>query len=1151
MSTGPETPTAAVTAPPEDGWQQLRANLDQHIFFWIMLLIALYIFCFVPQVTNVWRQGPPVEGGWLTMTCYLIFLTFLIGFYLLSMFVVIRRFPAKWVQDWVEKLVSRRMEAWQKLGPRRFYHPSYVLAAITWRSPDLCCRWLVWTVSNPKSKKTVPMVALIILVAVLIGLSALVFGTRSDASRLYPLAGAFCQNMALLSLAAFAWLLMAIPPRMRGAPKPGEVWLHFGRFIAWLISTAAIGELLWLLAYSNWWDNLISYRLYSIWAIIQLLTTLVIAGLLIDRWHDSTDRWPVRQFAVVLLPLFIWLFTRSLPVSTADLDRHLTPDQVIVWRDMCKKSDDMKAEDDPREAAWHGRSNTKWFTYLNRRVQEVPEFEPVVIVAASGGGSRAAIFTALVLETLARTPTYKDPKTGKYAAIDNATGGAKQRTWADNVVLISSVSGGSLATAHHVERRRPQTPPESVPVSPHSHKRVLLNTEPEELKHWGLGYASELIKAHLDDPLAGFPVDLLRDYFAKEEDTRKNSKVAVEALEKAAPDLQKLLDTLLEERETKEEEMTPEDGSLPRDAEKLAEDVQKLTETIEALRRALALLEGYRSLKRCPNVKDPVGRWIWTSKAFDEMCIDFMAPITRGAMTPALDRGDALARFWTHRYQWYDCTNFSGYHGSLTDWNYDPDPGTGERRPAVVFNAVDVARGSRLMVGFPPLPSDFWNMIYQRGVTREVPRALNAPVSLARAVRMSSNFPYGFRAMEFQVPRADPESASKRFCGSSELDSIHVLDGGVVDNTGLDTVYEVLIALEHHADPKKRSPYLCDASDLLANLRRHGVCVLEIDAGAKPNTKLPARFNPFGGITEQSQAMENGGYSNADRAKQFYLKEIRRILSQKLDEPGQILTGGPTSLRDLEEGLRPTAFHHCFTCNHYQPGRAADPAIMTAWALGPRDKAEVVARCLPEVGMWDQQRIQMWDDISTRKKLVNRARQVARRRVLVDRLVTLDGVFEQLGRDLAELEGLGRSGEIVAPVRILRLRAQLGEAQKQLAPLIGDLDTVEDDKLRAQWTKLRQRISAVEQLLARFEDAQTPERRAQLRAKLNSDPDLGEHYQVWFKQFGTGLQEAEAAESKQVIAELQQEKLLNRQHKYDVTNRQGKEVEKKSSMREE
>ncbi|HEY7204571.1 MAG TPA: patatin-like phospholipase family protein [Methylomirabilota bacterium] len=70
----------------------------------------------------------------------------------------------------------------------------------------------------------------------------------------------------------------------------------------------------------------------------------------------------------------------------------------------------------------------------------VPETAPdlLVGVAISGGGSRAAIFAAAVLEALARTPV-KD------------AGG--QRSVLERVQYISSVSGGSLATGYFAARK--------------------------------------------------------------------------------------------------------------------------------------------------------------------------------------------------------------------------------------------------------------------------------------------------------------------------------------------------------------------------------------------------------------------------------------------------------------------------------------------------------------------------------------------------------------------------------------------------------------------------------------------------------------------------------------------------------------------------
>jgi hypothetical protein len=1127
MSTNSTAPDGTILAPRLTSLlRRLRANLDEHVFFWINLLIAFYVFFGVPQITNVWQQRPPFEGSTLTMIAYLIFLSFLIGFYGLSMFVVIRRFPARWVQDWVEGVVSRQMTRWQERGRRKFLLPTYWLATFTWRAPDLCSRWLVWAVSDPQRQQKAPILASFLFILALVGASGLVFGTRGHASRAYPLAGAFCQNMALLCLAAAVWLGFAIANRLRGAERPGEVSLYFGRFIAWLISTALIGELFWVLAYTQWQDNLVSYRLYTIWAIFQLLTTLVVIGLLIDRCHDATDLWPIRPVAVVLIPVVIWLFSRALPVKSSELDRHLTRDQIQLWEKILDRADG------PNSLAWHSHLNDKWFEHLNSRIDAVPRAQPVMIVAASGGGSRAAIFTALVLETLARTPTETN---APFLDDGLATG---QRTWADNVVLISSVSGGSLATAYHVAARPAFATPEKVRESPLGHGRMLLNTSSVELRTRAIEHAGELIAAFLDQPPEGFPVDLLHDYYANAERVRANREIATTALKSAAPALQKLLDDDQQERD-RYQKLLKDDPGLP-NAEALALKVVDVNEAIGAVRTALALLDGYESLQKPATA--PLGRWLWTSLAFDEMCVDFMAPITRGVLTPALDRGDALARFWTYRFNWYNCTNFSGYnHQSIDDWYYTPD------RPAVVFNAVDVARGSRLGIGFPPLPSDLWDAVYQRGVTREVPRALNAPISLARAVRMSSNFPYGFRAMEFQAPArstSDPAARLKPDKGPApEFNPIHVLDGGVVDNTGLDTVYELLAAMEYHAEPKNHSPYQARAAVLLANLRGHGVCVLEIDAGAKPNTQLPARFNPFGGALEQSQALENGGYSNADRAKQIYLKEIRRILSQRLDEePDQLLTGDKTWLRELEESLPPTALHYCIQCNHYHPGQGADPAIMTAWALGPRDKAEVVARFLPELGLWKARSVYLWQDIKESKDNVAHTRQVAQLHMLLDRVTALSGVFQKLSTDLGDLEKPIRDRGAITQDQVAKLRGQFLAAKKQIEPLAAAVGHEHDEALLKAWTDLDRQVKEDDKRLTQIENARTLDQRARLQAALKHDPMLVEQSQQSFGQIDSTLRSAERRVTQQVASQLHRRALPDPQLRYDQANRQAKQV---------
>ena len=78
-----------------------------------------------------------------------------------------------------------------------------------------------------------------------------------------------------------------------------------------------------------------------------------------------------------------------------------------------------------------------WLAHLKMRLDAIPEDGPVVFVAASGGGSRAALFTALVFEHLNRTPV--------------SCKGHPDYHIGDHLLLVSSVSGGTLASACYVD----------------------------------------------------------------------------------------------------------------------------------------------------------------------------------------------------------------------------------------------------------------------------------------------------------------------------------------------------------------------------------------------------------------------------------------------------------------------------------------------------------------------------------------------------------------------------------------------------------------------------------------------------------------------------------------------------------------------------
>jgi hypothetical protein len=89
----------------------------------------------------------------------------------------------------------------------------------------------------------------------------------------------------------------------------------------------------------------------------------------------------------------------------------------------------------------------------------------------------------------------------------------------------------------------------------------------------------------------------------------------------------------------------------------------------------------------------------------------------------------------------------------------------------------------------------------------------------------------------------------------------------------LDTIYELFSGLVIHA-ASQNSDYREPARDLLRDLQRRGVVILEIDAGAKPSEHLPR--GPLSGQTEPVQGLNNASYTNADRVKELYIKETRR-----------------------------------------------------------------------------------------------------------------------------------------------------------------------------------------------------------------------------------------------------------------------------------
>ncbi len=1078
----------------------LRNNLSSNVLSYAAFAAALRIFFGVDQVRNVWYQRPPIEGGFWMMAGYVVFLLFLFGYTLSSFFVVLRHFPIKAAQRGVRCWLSWARQARLQYGWRRWLHPGFWLAALPrlldwtagllvafaaqldgWLFLAFGLGWLLsafrlggWFLSvlglggwfSPAFGIEGGFLTGFGLGSATLLLLVLVFGFRRAAllpafvlggclppaaaplggSGLgYPLSSVFLHSLGLLVLLTGIWLVL------RPGTPPRPVSNDWGRFLAWVLTSCLLGELIWRLASAERIGVYLSYRFYTIWAVLYLLTAFILLGNLVDRWHQNWSWAPVRPLALVVVAWAAWAFTHAVRLPLDDVRLHMTGEQQAFW----DKGRD-QGEDVPQR-------NLYWFEHLRHRIAAIPpEGGPAVIVAASGGGSRAAIFTALSLETLAHTPL-----DAAKPVFDEPPKNDPPRTWADNIVLISSVSGGSLATAYFVERL-PHNPdhlhglPPRHPGEPRTVEE-LRNTTAAELVARLREKARELLLAS--------PVQVQPG--AAEEDPwfRETCLPGLDPQQSTDDDLRDYLlscrrrDSWADLREKLRQQRANLHG----------QQKDQLDVRIEVLNQLLAITQVYLFLHKPAELKDAElqrFRWAFHSRAFDEMCADFMASITRGALSPTLDRGDSLALFWTQRFGWQNCTSFNGYGDFVRVRDYH------DFHPAVVFNASDVAKGSRLAVGFPALPHDLWQAAYpERKLARERPKTLDEldgnhsyRVSLARAVRMSSNFPFGFRVLELDLQQP-PDT-------NNHQAPVHVLDGGVVDNTGLDTVCELFRAVAFHAYPaNSASPYHQPAKEILTELRRRGVVLFEIDAGAKPDERTPILFS---GVREPIQALNNATYTSADQVKAFYLRETRAILNRKLDA----LTEGDKRKQDAVASFRAalpaTTLHLPFQCNHYHPGAArAGEDVMTAWTLGPDDKATVVLRFLVELALWDLRRADVQDDFLASCREFDRTVIAAGKAIVLARLTDLGRQYADLFKDI-------REGRVQTEEQMRQVKARLDTLRKQYAALAREVAGLGDKDLDSALALLSAQVKDVEESLGKLAEARTAPERQKAGADLKT-----------------------------------------------------------------
>jgi len=202
-------------------------------------------------------------------------------------------------------------------------------------------------------------------------------------------------------------------------------------FLGWVLATS-----IRLFDWDGVW--LTVYLIVMLWALVVLLGGVIDFA---DMHSQSPLRWMMAGGAVVVLLAIVW--TDSAPAAPLAIGAWLG---LMAWwsfRVRNRKALSVPAlivfitvtaigitDARQKDEIWHARVDSTNPLQPDEWPRGDRSSGPVMVLAASGGGSRAAIFTAKTLAALDSSPEI-----------------------AANLQAISSVSGGSLANAAYVSRR--------------------------------------------------------------------------------------------------------------------------------------------------------------------------------------------------------------------------------------------------------------------------------------------------------------------------------------------------------------------------------------------------------------------------------------------------------------------------------------------------------------------------------------------------------------------------------------------------------------------------------------------------------------------------------------------------------------------------
>jgi hypothetical protein len=911
--------------------------------------VIFYVLLFVPQIRTIWLQlplqmfakGQPF-GDTMLGVGFLLLVAFLIVAYTAAWYAVI---PTKFLilnglptcAAPPAASLGRAGALWRRPRVAWLFAPVLFVAAVpNWLARKLSQRGRWWVAAGLAA----------LALANFVARHALDRPTP-DAQRLvpYPLAGATCS--------LFGWLLVpwvlwwAGTAVRRGNPRRpvGRTLTMLGRILALLSVTTFVGEMLWIGA--DRLPDVLSYRLYSIWAVFHLAFGVAVVALTLDVFHWRFA-WPVRPLALaagVLLLVFCPDFLPSFQPTSGSKDA------------LAEQSADPPAQPD-------------WYDHLYHRILETDERAPVVLVASSGGGSRAALFTALVLEALANEPLTDSTGT------PYRRGGSNLR-WGDQIVLMSSVSGGSLADGYYARRltrgerevhrakirnsfltaladRTESTYGEVFKTyyEPlwERYAREAETSPDDDTKEWGKDIAPApgrqvspasdqnfrgryLESAFADDMCTDFMAPLGRGLMTPE--LERGRSLAVfwdqrfgwggvtnrQGFGAAKPRPPLLLFNATDVRQGRRlvvgfpplypNTFSPKQPSHPL-ADAKVDDTLALEDFAPAFE--LRLSEAVRLSANFPWGVPPA-RLTRTVRPLRQKLTPAQLAEVRARLTP--QEGPSLRMFATG-----DLTR----DGGVLTYLYPEESGRAKRLPDGGSDAGLAADLNLLVLWLEPLRFD---------------------------TRLSPEFRGWANGVLYRLDRDGfLDRTTER-----EL----VLDGGVNDNTGIPTVCEVLEHLQrvaaqydaalrpfHRPDESLVAARADRAWRILRELRRRGVVLVEIDSGAKPSPD-PTRL--LSAVRVPIQGLENAAYSTAGGAKDQYLARIQEAVRPRFNRAaGEVPQQYADDLNNSDRIVSASpAYHLTFVCNH-----STDDDVMTAWALPPSDKAKIFATFYCELREWQE-----------------------------------------------------------------------------------------------------------------------------------------------------------------------------------------------------